>query len=101
MDGLTGLFTGLGPTPGPRRERVLRSIKLADVKKEIETALAELQSTKKILVVDQLDALLAVTGEDLTSLKAQETVLSLREVSISHHDLDHKLTPPSSHMRPS
>lgn len=59
----------------------MRSSNLANVKKEIEAALGELQASKKILVVDQLDALLAATGEETTSLKAQETLLQLRQVS--------------------
>ncbi|CAM1502018.1 Fc.00g040020.m01.CDS01 [Cosmosporella sp. VM-42] len=80
VDGLTGLFSGAASTPGARKERVLRSSKLADVKKEIESAVAELRTTKKVLIVDQLDALLAVTGEDVTSLKVQEMVLSLRDL---------------------
>lgn len=59
----------------------MRSSNLADVKKEIEAALGELQASKKILVIDQLDVLLAATGEETTNLKAQETLLQLRQVN--------------------
>ncbi|KAF7548077.1 hypothetical protein G7Z17_g7284 [Cylindrodendrum hubeiense] len=83
VDGLTGLVTGDAP-PVPanpaRKERFLRSTKLPDIKKELEAAVADLRTTRKVLVVDQLDALLAITDETTTSITIQNLLLSLRSL---------------------
>lgn len=82
VDGLTGLVTGeVPPASTARKERVLRGSKIADIQKELEAAVADLRTTRKVLVVDQLDALLAVTDETTTSLTLQNLLLSLRSVS--------------------
>ncbi|KAI5464150.1 hypothetical protein BGZ63DRAFT_377065 [Mariannaea sp. PMI_226] len=82
VDGLTGLVAPPGPTgvSAARKERVLRSSKIVDVKKEIEGAIADLTTHRKILIVDQLDALLAITEEATTSLSIQNLLLSLRSL---------------------
>ncbi|KAK7408862.1 hypothetical protein QQX98_008985 [Neonectria punicea] len=79
VDGLTGLVAGDAP-PGSRKERVIRGSKLPDVKKELEAAVADLGTTRKVLIVDQLDALLAITDETTTSLALQNLLLSLRSL---------------------
>ncbi|KAF5023495.1 hypothetical protein F66182_4446 [Fusarium sp. NRRL 66182] len=81
VDGLTGLYGNDKPaTPGARKERVLRSTNIADVKKEIEGAIGDLRASRKVLIVDQLDVLLAVTDESTTSLTLQNLVLGLRNL---------------------
>ena len=82
VDGLTGLYDDAKPqAPSARKERVLRSTDVADIKREIEGALGDLRASRKVLVIDQLDALLAVTDESTTSLTLQNLVLGLRSVS--------------------
>ncbi|RKK41785.1 hypothetical protein BFJ63_vAg11311 [Fusarium oxysporum f. sp. narcissi] len=94
IDGFSGLYgeakTGV---PGTRKERTLRSTKLADIKREIEGAIADLRASRKILVIDQLDALLAVTDDSTTSLTLQDAVLSLRSVSFGLEEVRHSLNP--------
>jgi elongator complex protein 6 len=93
IDGLTGLFSGdqaknpgMGSSSGrlgdgnPKAERILRSSRLADVQAGINAALAQLQTSRKILVIDQIDALLAASEEDVTSAAVSSMLLSLREV---------------------
>ncbi|CAG7562282.1 unnamed protein product [Fusarium equiseti] len=81
VDGLTGLYDDAKPqAPSARKERVLRSTDLADIKREIEGALGDLRASRKVLVIDQLDALLAVTDESTTSLTLQNLVLGLRSL---------------------
>ncbi|KAF9771613.1 hypothetical protein IL306_010762 [Fusarium sp. DS 682] len=81
IDGFSGLYGDAKPVvPGARKERILRSTKLADIKKEIEGAIADLRASRKVLVIDQLDALLAVTDDSTTSLTLQDLVLGLRSL---------------------
>lgn len=83
VDGLTGTYGDSKPqTPGARKERVLRGTNLADIKKEIEGAIGDLKASRKVLIIDQLDALLAITDESTTSLTLQNLVLGLRSVSL-------------------
>ncbi|KAH7304917.1 hypothetical protein B0I35DRAFT_145292 [Stachybotrys elegans] len=81
VDGLTGLFAGdaSSSTTGNSKERVLRSNKLDDISKELQAALGNVTASKKILIIDQLDVLLAASGDDLTSIAVQNLVLLLRE----------------------
>ncbi|KAI6775448.1 hypothetical protein HG530_002206 [Fusarium avenaceum] len=80
-DGLTGLYSDASPqAPGARKERFLTSTSPADIKKEIEGALGDLRASRKVLIIDQLDTLLAVTDESTTSLTLQNLVLSLRSL---------------------
>lgn len=51
------------------------------MKKEVEGAIADLRTSRKVLIIDQLDALLAITDEATTGLTLQNLVLSLRSVS--------------------
>jgi elongator complex protein 6 len=82
IDGLTGLYSDASSqAPGPRKERFLRSSSPSDIKKEIEGALGDLRASRKVLIIDQLDTLLAVTDESTASLTLQNLVLGLRSVS--------------------
>ena len=92
VDGLTGLFTG---KDGGRKDQVLTSPRVEDVKGDIEAAVRDLQTRKKVLIVDQLDILLAASGEDVSSTAlANSLILPLREVRL-HSTLPLSLPPPS------
>lgn len=59
--------------------------KLDDVRRSIETAIADVRLGPKVLIIDQLDELLAIFGEeDVTGLALEGMLLSLREVSSPH-----------------
>lgn len=83
VDGLTGLFVN----SGMKKDRVLRSSKVVDIRKEIETALGDLRTSKTVLIIDQLDVLLAASEEDITSTTLSNMLLSLREVIPLHNPL--------------
>ncbi|KAF5627914.1 uncharacterized protein FTJAE_9044 [Fusarium tjaetaba] len=81
IDGFSGLHgEDKNGVPGTRKERTLRSTELSDIKREIEGSVADLRASRKILIIDQLDALLAVTDDSTTSLTLQDAVLSLRSL---------------------
>ncbi|CVK91041.1 uncharacterized protein FMAN_09188 [Fusarium mangiferae] len=81
IDGFSGLYgEAKNGVLGTRKERTLRSTELADIKREIEGAITDLRASRKILIIDQLDALLAVTDDSTTSLTLQDAVLSLRSL---------------------
>ncbi|KEY68658.1 hypothetical protein S7711_00536 [Stachybotrys chartarum IBT 7711] len=79
VDGLTQLFNGDQNSGGPPKQRVLGSSSIDHLAKYCTAALADLKTTKKIIIVDQLDLLLAASGEDVTSTQMQNLVLVLRE----------------------
>ena len=89
MDGLSGLFSPVsgGAPPAavksPGRD-VLTSPRLQDLSRVLNAAIDGLQARsqgKVVLVIDQLDFLLAATGEDeLTGNALRGMVLDLREV---------------------
>lgn len=83
VDGLTGLLSGgQGSESTADRGRVLKSGKLDDMRRSIEAAITDVRSGPKVLIVDQLDELLAIFGEeDVTGLALEGMLLSLREVS--------------------
>lgn len=83
MDGLSGQISGTNATG--KREKVLRSTRVNDVEREIGQALGELRTQKRVLIVDQIDALLAISEDDVTSSKLSSMILSLREVSAPTH----------------
>ncbi|KYK59772.1 hypothetical protein DCS_00906 [Drechmeria coniospora] len=80
VDGLTGLFAAPSCSDA-RKEAPLRSPALVDVRRAIEVAMAKVNATKTVLIVDQVDALLAAAGPSagVTSLSLQNMLLSLRE----------------------
>ncbi|KAK3489157.1 uncharacterized protein B0T23DRAFT_445413 [Neurospora hispaniola] len=81
----TGGSSLQGPVAGEKWKRSLPSLAVADVSKTLHSALDELcQKNKKVvLVIDQLDFLLAATsdGNGLVSSALQDLVLDLREKS--------------------
>ncbi|KAL7796497.1 hypothetical protein V8C37DRAFT_371911 [Trichoderma ceciliae] len=84
VDGLTGLLSGgRGSELTGDRGRILKSGKLDDVRRGIEAAIGDLSLGSKVLIVDQLDELLAISGEeeDVTGSALEGMLLSLREVS--------------------
>lgn len=82
VDGLTGLVAG---DAGGGRNRVIKSPKEVDVRREIEAAVADLKTTKNVLIIDQPDVLLAMSkDEDTTSGSLGDLLLSLREVYFFH-----------------
>ena len=95
MDGLSGLFSaaaGAGGAVPPHAAKtpgvhVLTSAWLQDVSRALNTAVDGLQAKgqgKVILVIDQLDFLLAATAEDeVTGTALRDMVLDLREVGIT------------------
>ena len=98
VDGLSGLFTGRAADAagGDRGSRTLRSGEMDHVRSEVEAAFADLRTGTKVLVIDQLDVLLAASGEDVTSTGLAARLLALREVSprLSHSRFKRKKNPP-------
>lgn len=81
VDGLTGPFNETPPPAG--KDRILRGVAGVDnVREGLESALGDVQSATKVLMVDQLDVLLAASedGGDFTSASLSAMLLSLREV---------------------
>lgn len=89
VDGLTGLFAPAPESPHAGR-RILRSAKLADVRSELERAVADAQSKspsgaaqrETILILDQVDCYLALTSSQNTPVQVLDLLASLREVHI-------------------
>ncbi|KAM4064874.1 elongation complex protein 6 domain-containing protein [Hirsutella rhossiliensis] len=79
VDGLSALFAPR--SAGPGGGGVLGSAGLDDVRRGIEDALGGVRGRATVLVVDQVDALLAAAGpgDGVTSLAVQNMLLSLRE----------------------
>jgi hypothetical protein len=82
VDGLTGLFTGDASPTGNSSDVILKSPALEDINAQIDAATERLQTSKKVLIVDGLDALVAMApeGASSSSLSAEKLILSLREV---------------------
>jgi elongator complex protein 6 len=85
VDGLTGLLSGgQGSESTGDKGRILKSGKLEYVRRSIESAIGDVRLGSKVLIVDQLDELLAISGEeDVTGLALEGMLFSLREVSLS------------------
>ncbi|KAI0431782.1 hypothetical protein F5Y09DRAFT_354594 [Xylaria sp. FL1042] len=83
VDGLTALFTP--PSPGHRsgRERVLEAATTEHLRRALEDAVAHAQTsrpgTQAVLVIDQLDVLLAAAGDVMSGQDLRSTILDLRE----------------------
>ncbi|KAI2462893.1 hypothetical protein F4781DRAFT_441486 [Annulohypoxylon bovei var. microspora] len=89
VDGLVGLFhtsqnqtTKYAPENIPGR-KVLSNVTLQQLYKELEDAVARVQSSspekKTVLIADQLDMLLAASGGEVSSQGLRETLLDIRE----------------------
>ena len=86
MDGLSGLFLPkpLRVAPGRVGEKILSDPSLASVSRGVQNAIQTLRNSegagKIILVVDQLDLLLAAGGDQTGSVGLEDMLMSLREV---------------------
>ncbi|KAF3068524.1 hypothetical protein CFAM422_007771 [Trichoderma lentiforme] len=81
VDGLTGLLSGgQGSESTGDKGRILKNAKLDDVRRGIEAAIGDGRLGSKVLIIDQLDELLAISGEeDVTGLALEGMLFSLRE----------------------
>ena len=87
MDGLSGLFLPKQQKALPTRagERILSTSDLTTVSEEMRQALEGLKGgedakEKVVLVIDQVDLLLAAGGDQVTANELAEMLLGLREV---------------------
>jgi elongator complex protein 6 len=86
VDGLSGLFLPkqLRAAPGRVGEKILSEPSLASVSRELHNAAQALRNSegagKTLLVVDQLDLLLAAGGDQIGSVNLGDMLMSLREV---------------------
>lgn len=82
MDGLTGLFLPkISAVRG--EENVLCSPEFATVSREIQRTIQSLKDTDEdniVLVIDQLDLLLAAGGDQIGAVNLGEMLMGLREV---------------------
>lgn len=92
MDGLSGLFVPKQQRGGALRdsgEKFLSSPKLESVFREVQKAIHDLKEgsvgCKVLLVVDQLDLLLAAGGEGVGAVGLGEMLMELREVCATFH----------------
>lgn len=93
VDGLTGLFrTSYDVTPENSLEnatgkKVLSANTLQHLRRELEGAIAQIQrptpEERTVFIADQLDLLLAASGDSISSQELRELMLSIREVSCS------------------
>lgn len=82
MDGLTGLFLPAA-SPAGLKEKVLSSPGLAAVSEEIKRNIQSLEEAgggNIVLVIDQLDLLLAASGDQIRAVNVTEMLIGLREV---------------------
>jgi elongator complex protein 6 len=83
VDGLTGLFLPkISAVEG--EENILCSPEFAAVSREIQRAIQSLKDTDEgniVLVIDQLDLLLAAGGDQIGAVNLGEMLMGLREVS--------------------
>ncbi|KAF4124602.1 elongator complex protein 6 [Geosmithia morbida] len=77
VDGLTGLFTEDDATSG-RSNNILKSSRVDHVKGHLEEAVSHIRCRKTVLIIDQVDVLLAA-AEETTSTSLSAMILSLRE----------------------
>ena len=86
VDGLNGLFLPRQPSATVRtgREKVLVQPGLESVAKEIQDSIEALQNSqetgKLLLVIDQLDLLLAARGNEVGAVELEEMLMGFREV---------------------
>jgi elongator complex protein 6 len=84
VDGLSGLYLPTQAGHAGGGQRVLSSPSPKAVSAEIQLAIESLNakdsSDRVLLVIDQLDLLLATEGEKISSVEVGELLLELREV---------------------
>ncbi|KAL2065626.1 hypothetical protein VTL71DRAFT_3296 [Oculimacula yallundae] len=87
VDGLSSLFLPRQPSAAARRggENVLSSPNLESVTKEIQGSIEALQTSqggsRVLLVIDQLDLLLAAGGEKMSAVEVSNMLTGLREIA--------------------
>ncbi|KAI0805079.1 hypothetical protein GGR55DRAFT_297156 [Xylaria sp. FL0064] len=83
VDGLTELFAPPLPERELGRERVLQAATTENLRRVLEEAVAHAQAsrpgTQTVLVIDQLDVLLATAGDVMSGQDLRGTILRLRE----------------------
>ncbi|KAI1349903.1 hypothetical protein F5Y01DRAFT_326776 [Xylaria sp. FL0043] len=83
VDGLTELFAPPLPERGLRGERMLQAATTENLRRVLEDAVAHAQAsrpgTQTVLVIDQVDALLATAGDVMSGQDLRGTILGLRE----------------------
>ncbi|KAH7317650.1 hypothetical protein BKA65DRAFT_599659 [Rhexocercosporidium sp. MPI-PUGE-AT-0058] len=82
VDGLSGLFLPRQPSTAAKRggDKALTNPDLESVAKEIRIGIEALQGTGKVLlVIDQLDLLLAAGGEKIGAVSLEDMLMGLRE----------------------
>jgi elongator complex protein 6 len=87
VDGLSGLFLQIQQNSSPAKPgvKILGKSDLTSIHKEIQHAMEGLvggqdPGGKVLLVIDQIDLLIAAGGEDFTSNRVAQMLLDLREV---------------------
>lgn len=90
IDGLSGLFTpkhGKPMSSSKGGDKILVNSGLGRVSEEIHAAIEAMKTSpggsKVLLVVDQLDLLLAAGGEDINAMNIGEMLVGFRDVSLS------------------
>lgn len=89
VDGLSGLFLPKqNPISDREKDKILVSAGLQDVSKQILASVQQLKGPedggKVLLVIDQLDLLLAASGEGVDAVGTGNMLMGLREVSTLH-----------------
>jgi elongator complex protein 6 len=84
VDGLSGLFSPKQQQKAvPGGERILMNSRLQDIPKQILSEAQQLKGSGKVLlVIDQLDLLLAAGGEGVDAVGMGNMLMGLREVSV-------------------
>lgn len=84
MDGLSGLFLPKQQKSLPRRggEKILSKSDLISVSEEIRRVVETLKAEggKVLLVIDQIDLLLAAGDDQVSAISLDEMLMGLREV---------------------
>jgi len=87
LDGLSGLFvTPMKTWTSEENGNILHSNNLATIHRSIKTAIKSLQGEggKVVLVIDHIDFLLAVSGDETTPVALGDMLMDLRQVSDGH-----------------
>ncbi|KAI1473698.1 hypothetical protein K445DRAFT_320727 [Daldinia sp. EC12] len=100
IDGLSRLFFAspnpiLEHSPDKVRKKALSVASLQHLRKELEDAVAQSQRSaskqRTVLIADQLDLILAASGNDISSQALRDTLLGIREVSYQRMKVLHIL----------
>lgn len=87
VDGLSGLFSGASgpnartPVRGTSGEYLLRNATLDELQQVVQSCQQTCASPNTVLILDNPDLLLAVSGSNMSGEGLRQTILHLREVS--------------------